>query len=496
MNSLLRRIHRSFFPLIEGPYSERIAMSRFIADTWFAVIAVLADVATAFCSIYLAVYIRFRTGWFEIPFGVPESPYDGYWKLASIAALLTYGILRSLRLYRRPQRGSFHGHIPRLVRGVMLVTFGLLIILSVWRNYTNLSSGVVVIYFFVFSVTLLLERGILFRLEIIASRKALPENCVLMIGTDATAARLARCFAKDSRLRVRVSGFLRSTPNEKPDESISPDSILGDAKDFSKIRENTPNVVQVIVTNTPDDSQLLYQIATECEQHFIRFNAVPTLFHILTANVEVETIDDIPLLGLRISPLDKLGNRIVKRIEDICGALIGLLVSAPILLVLAILIRRESPGPIFYGQVRTGYGNKPFTIWKLRSMRQNAESGSGAVFAAENDPRRTKIGAFMREHNLDELPQFWNVLKGDMSLVGPRPERPEFVCQFSADINHYMRRHNCLPGITGWAQVHGLRGNTSISDRLHADLWYMENWSLSLDFKILLRTLFAVKNAY
>jgi len=129
-------------------------------------------------------------------------------------------------------------------------------------------------------------------------------------------------------------------------------------------------------------------------------------------------------------------------------------------------------------------------------MRVDAERETGAVFAEENDPRRTRIGAWMRAHNVDELPQFWNVIKGDMSLVGPRPERPEFVEQFSSDIAHYMRRHVCRPGMTGWAQIHGLRGNTSIEERLRHDLWYLENWSLALDFKILLRTLFAMHNAY
>ena len=129
-------------------------------------------------------------------------------------------------------------------------------------------------------------------------------------------------------------------------------------------------------------------------------------------------------------------------------------------------------------------------------MEAAPAAATGVVWAKEVDPRRTRLGAFMRSHNLDELPQFWNVLKGDMSLVGPRPEGPEFVEKFAEDIEHYMRRHVCRPGITGWAQVHGLRGNTSIEERLHADLWYLENWSLALDLKILLRTVFAVRNAY
>jgi lipopolysaccharide/colanic/teichoic acid biosynthesis glycosyltransferase len=160
------------------------------------------------------------------------------------------------------------------------------------------------------------------------------------------------------------------------------------------------------------------------------------------------------------------------------------------------LIRRESPGPVFFRQIRCGESGRRFTIYKLRTMRVDAEEETGPVWTSENDPRRTRIGAFLRRHNLDELPQFWNVLKGEMSLVGPRPERPHFVEQFKEDISRYMWRHVSKPGMTGWAQVNGLRGNTSIRERIKYDLYYLENWSLAFDFKILLRTFFSRRNAY
>ena len=473
-------------------------MPKSIADSWFAAVAVVADCAAAFAAVYAAVFLRFRSGWFPIPFGTPVFLYAGYWKVALTAAVFAYAALRSLRLYKRPQRGTFHARVPRLVRGAVEVTGALLVALALLRNFleTDFSAGVVLLFAVSFSVLLVAERAVLFRLEIRSARRALPTNRVLMVGTDSTAARLARCFAADPRLRVRVSGFLRTRPEETPDPGIDPSNVLGDATDFRTVLDRLPDIVQVIVTNPAGDAHLLYDMASECERRMLRFNVVPDLFRMLTSSVEVETIDDVPLLGLRRSPLDKLGNRLAKRAEDVVGALFGLILAAPVILVLALLVRRESKGPAFFRQTRCGYGNRPFTIYKLRSMRNDAEAETGAVFAAEDDPRRTRIGAFMRSHNLDELPQFWNVLKGDMSLVGPRPERPEFVAEFSRQIQHYMRRHVCRPGITGWAQVHGLRGNTSIEDRLHADLWYLENWSLALDFKILLRTLFAVRNAY
>ena len=471
-------------------------MAKSPADAIFAAVAVVADCAAAAAAVYLSVFLRFESGWFDIPFGTPDNLYEAYWPLAIAAALLSYATLRLLKLYKRPQRGTFHAHVPRLVRSALAVTLAMLVGLAVAKNYYNVSSGVVVVFFFAFSALLLLERLLFFRLELAAARRALPTNRVLMIGTDRTAARLARSFARDPRLRVRVSGFLRAEPGETPDPSIPPEHILGDAKDFHEILASAPDVVQVILTTPRGDMDLLYRIGTECERRLIRFNVVPDLFRMLTSALEVETIDDIPLLGLRQAPLDKFRNRVAKRLEDIAGALVGLVVSAPAVAVLAILVKLGSRGPAFYRQTRCGYGGKPFTIYKIRSMKADAEAATGAVWAEEDDPRRTRLGAFMRSHNLDELPQFWNVLKGDMSLVGPRPERPEFVDKFAGEIEHYMRRHVSRPGITGWAQVHGLRGNTSIEDRLHADLWYLENWSLALDFKILLRTLFAVRNAY
>ena len=162
----------------------------------------------------------------------------------------------------------------------------------------------------------------------------------------------------------------------------------------------------------------------------------------------------------------------------------------------AIAIKLSSPGPVFYAQERCGEKGRVFRIYKLRTMRVDAEAASGPVWTVENDPRRTAVGTFLREWNLDELPQFWNVLKGEMSIVGPRPERPHFVEQFREDIQRYMWRHVSKPGLTGWAQINGLRGNTDIGERIKYDLYYLENWSLSLDFKIIARTLFARKNAY
>jgi exopolysaccharide biosynthesis polyprenyl glycosylphosphotransferase len=186
----------------------------------------------------------------------------------------------------------------------------------------------------------------------------------------------------------------------------------------------------------------------------------------------------------------------LKRTTDIVLSSVALAMLSPLFLILAAVVKWDSAGPVFYRQQRVGEDGRRFVLFKFRTMKLGAEDKTGPVWTQENDPRRTRFGAFLRRNNLDELPQLWNVLKGDMSLVGPRPERPFFVGRFQEDIPRYMARHSIRSGITGWAQVNGLRGNTSIEERTKFDLYYIENWSLGLDLRILLMTFFARRNAY
>lgn len=238
------------------------------------------------------------------------------------------------------------------------------------------------------------------------------------------------------------------------------------------------------------------RIADLCADSMVTLRMIPSAFDIWANRLSVRVIAGFPVMGINDLHHDRYGNRVLKRLLDIACASFGLLVSAPVIAVLAVLIYRESPGPIFFRQRRLGLRGEPFDIIKLRSMRVDAESETGAVWAVNNDQRRLKIGAFMRSWNLDELPQFWNVLRGDMSMVGPRPERPEFVEGFRDTVRYYNLRHTCKPGVTGWAAVHGLRGNTSLEERLEYDLYYIENWSLLLDVKIMFMTLAPPRNAY
>lgn len=232
-----------------------------------------------------------------------------------------------------------------------------------------------------------------------------------------------------------------------------------------------------------------------CEKEMVEFKIIPNCFQILLSGLHLETISGVPVLGLSRLPLDNPFNLAVKEALDLVGGLVGLVLSTPLIALFGYLVHRESPGPIFYTQTRLGRDGRHFKIIKIRSMRLDAEASGKAGWSTKNDPRRLRIGSFMRRWNIDELPQFWNVVKGDMSLVGPRPERPELIVDFKEAIPHYNARHSIKPGITGWAQVNGLRGDTDLRERVRHDLHYIESWSLALDLQILFRTLFTRKNA-
>jgi exopolysaccharide biosynthesis polyprenyl glycosylphosphotransferase len=236
-------------------------------------------------------------------------------------------------------------------------------------------------------------------------------------------------------------------------------------------------------------------LASLCEKELVQFKVVPSYFSILVSGLFLETMSGIPILGLSRLPLDRMFNKLVKRLVDIVGSIAGLLLSAPLIAVFGALVYLESPGPILYRQRRLGRNGKTFDLLKIRSMRLDAEKDGRVGWSKKDDPRRLRIGALIRKWNIDETPQFWNVLKGEMSLVGPRPERPELIRNFKHQIPHYNARHTVKPGITGWAQVNGLRGDTDLIERISHDLYYVEHWNLLFDLQTMFLTLFKNKNA-
>jgi exopolysaccharide biosynthesis polyprenyl glycosylphosphotransferase len=270
---------------------------------------------------------------------------------------------------------------------------------------------------------------------------------------------------------------------------------LGQIRDLAAILKQYEVDAVLILPSAGLQEDTINAILKVCEIEFVKVLVVTRFFPVLNSALQITKVGKMPVLGVEQLPLDRFVNRLMKRILDVVGAIVGLFLTAPLVAVFAFLVWLESPGPVFYTQIRNGIRNRHFNIIKIRSMRLDSEE-NGAVWAQKNDPRRLRIGGFMRKWNIDELPQFWNVLVGDMSLVGPRPERPELVKKFQHHIPHYGLRQTHQPGMTGWAQVNGWRGNTSLEERIRHDIWYIENWSIWLDVAIMVRTFIKNKNAY
>jgi len=287
-------------------------------------------------------------------------------------------------------------------------------------------------------------------------------------------------------LGCRIVGFI---DDKAADDHIGYRGLplLGTLDDAAEIlrREKIDQVYVALPLEAHSRMLSLLEVTSrECVD--VRF--VPDLLQFIALRARLEDLDGVPVISINDVPLQGF-NTALKRLIDIPIAAVALVLLAIPLGILALLVKRTSPGPIFYRQERMGLDGKSFTIYKFRSMTHDAERETGPVWARENDPRRTGFGRFLRRYSLDELPQLWNVLRGDMSIVGPRPERPLFVEQFKHRYPQYMLRHKVKAGITGWAQVNGWRGNTSIEKRIEYDLYYIENWSLALDLKIMWLTL-------
>jgi exopolysaccharide biosynthesis polyprenyl glycosylphosphotransferase len=319
---------------------------------------------------------------------------------------------------------------------------------------------------------------------------------VVIIGWNLEAEKLARAIVCDSSHPYEIVGCVVSADGDGG-YRVKPPSFVRMLGDYSGIREiHKREAVDIILIGDMNPNTREFIVLSEyCQREMIQFKIVPTDFQILISGLHLETISGVPVLGVARLPLDSLIFRICKRTLDIVGALVGLVLSAPLVAVFGFLIYRESPGPVIYRQQRMGRRGKLFEIYKLRSMKLDAEK-DGAQWATPDDERRLRIGVFMRKWNIDEVPQFWNVLVGEMSLVGPRPERPELIEDLQDHVRHYNARHNVKPGMTGWAQIQGFRGQTDLNERIRCDLYYAENWTPILDIYIMIMTFLKNKNAY
>ena len=256
---------------------------------------------------------------------------------------------------------------------------------------------------------------------------------------------------------------------------------------------------EIAITLSLKDYDRLEEIVSICEKFGVHTKFIPDYNSMIPSRPYTEDLMGLPVINIRYVPLSNTLNSMAKRLVDIVGSLAGVVVTSPIMLIAAIAIKISSPGPVIFKQERVGLHSKSFYMYKFRSMEQQKPSEEQKAWTVKNDPRVTGIGRILRKTSLDELPQLFNILRGDMSLVGPRPERPHFVEKFKEEIPRYMVKHQVRPGLTGWAQVNGYRGDTSIRKRIEYDLYYIENWSMLLDIKIIFRTFFTGfinKNAY
>ncbi len=464
-----------------------------------AIILAVVDGMVLAGMFLLAYVVRFHTPLFDLiaPVGglVPE--VEPYLVLALMISALGLLVFERIGLYQRRVGLDRKVWVVTLILATLVNYIFVMALLFNYRGFEfsrltvalaiPLSGfGVVATHYLLKQAQMaLLDRGIIFFKTV-------------LIGPAAHCRKFQDKLLQYYGSQYQVLGFL-STENRPVNfsETAAPKGAIPciGLKDDLKSLLEQGGVDQVVITSPPEDHREIIQIMDICRESNTPYRMTPDLYDLLAQRVQVEEIEEMPALLFDESPLIG-GGRILKRACDIVISCTAIIVASPLMLFIAALIRFDTRGPVFYVQERVGNDGRRFHIYKFRSMVDKAEQESGPIWATSNDPRTTVIGRFLRKYNLDELPQFFNVLRGDMSLVGPRPERPYFVNKFKGEIPNYMRRHMVKTGITGWAQVNGWRGDTSVDKRTEHDLYYVKHWSLFLDIKIILKTLVSFKNAY
>jgi len=456
----------------------------------FSLITILTDAAVVASAYFFAYWFRFESDWVPIR-DIPD--VSEYGKALWVIVPTFLFLFKTNHLYSVRSPLSRIDEFFAVIKATTAVFFICMAVTFAYRDFTY--SRIVIVVTWILSMA-----GIIFvrNLIRIGERKERKEKGqqikLLIIGINRNARKLVKRFQEVQRAGYQVVGVLSETFHEG-EKHLEGVPILGAVDSFEKVV--TQYEIREVILADPDFSrERTAEIMLKCESRMIAFKLVADFYGLVTSRVDIEYVSDVPLLGLKELPLDDVWNRTAKRLFDIVISSIVLTVCLPFMTTAAFLIKLSGGGPVFYKQERVGEDGQVFNLLKFRTMKSDAEAETGPVWAKENDERVTAMGKIFRRTNLDELPQLWNVLKGDMSLVGPRPERPHFVEQFKEEVPRYMARHKIKSGITGWAQVNGLRGNTSLKERIKYDLYYVENWSLLLDMKILIMTFTAFKNAY
>ena len=456
---------------------------------------VVSDALLAAWAFVLAYVIRFDFGLIAIRKGIP--PFEEYLKVLPVLALLTPVVFHFQGVYRlRRGRSRIDDFFSVLVGSILIVVMGVLATLyfqAYWASANDRANGAYQVSQIVWALFLALNVTFTY-----ASREAVREllehrwragvglKRILIAGAGDLGRMLADRMLQHRELGYQVIGFI--------DDRAGGDHLgyrglplLGKISEVAEIA-HAERIDHLYVALPIEEHAKLLELMDIASREYIDVKVVPDILQFIALRASLEELDGLPVINMNDVPLQ--GFRAwIKRTLDIVLSLLAMIVISIPFAIIAAIVKWTSSGPIFYTQERMGLDGRPFTVYKFRSMQHDAEDASGPVWAREDDPRATPIGRWLRRFDLDELPQFWNVLKGEMSIVGPRPERPFFVQQFRHRIPQYMLRHKVKAGITGWAQVNGWRGNTSLEKRIEYDLYYIENWSVALDLKIMWLTL-------
>ncbi len=452
-------------------------------------IKLLADVVTLALAFGVAYLTRF-SGLFEFELAPPLED-----TLAMLAGVLVVFPItfRQNNLYTTNRTRTHIGEVFEVFKAVVL---GTVLLVAVTFFVRERYSRLTILLFMGYAFVLVAAQRVAVRAIFNAlRRRGHNQKTILVVGAGELGLRFIHTIGAHQELGFVVTGALTRKP-EKVGTTIDGVKVVGMISELCRVLDERP-VDQVVIALPLEEQPLLKGLMDDLAQYTVDVKLVPDLINYVTLRGGLEEFGGLPLISLQGGPLHGW-NLVAKRTFDVVVSTAVLLLAAPVMLVVALLVKVSSRGPVFYSQERMGMDGRLFRMIKFRTMAADAEKG-GAQMTAEDDPRRTWLGSALRRLSLDELPQLFNVLIGDMSLVGPRPERPVFIEDFRKQIPKYHLRHLVKAGMTGWAQINGLRGNTSIKDRIDHDLYYIENWSLLFDVKILVRTAlggFLSKNAY
>lgn len=455
----------------------------------FNVINVIIDILVVFISCFIidnGLFTRITT----LSFNYSQNVYLQFFVFLVPSYIFLY-FMFNLYTPQRTNRSVFTE--SSAIAQVNLVEFFFLIAISS-MGLIETSQGFLLCFLVVNVIVATFERAILRGILRLLRAHGFNIKYILIIGAGDLGTKLVDTINLNTYLGYKIMGFL----DDNIEGTVNGVKVIGKVTDLeSTISSNM--VDRVIVSISPRHYEVLSSVISSCEKMGVRADIIPDYYRYITAHPSIELIDNIPLISVRYLPLDITYNRFIKRFLEVVFVIVVSIVISPLLLAVAVAVKLSSPGPIIYKQERVGENGRVFMIYKFRSMRAENEYIDETKWTQKNDPRITNVGHFIRKMSIDELPQFYNILKGDMSLIGPRPERPFFVRKFRESVPKYMIKHHVRPGMTGWAQINGYRGNTSIVKRIEYDIYYVENWSLLLDLRIFLKTIPTLlddKNAY